>query len=99
MLIRTPRDLGSAIRDRRRRLNLDQDGLAKQIGVSRKWIIDVEKGKPGVEIGLILRTLDTLGLRLSLDTGEITSGADLAIPAVPVADIDKVLERARDKRL
>jgi HTH-type transcriptional regulator/antitoxin HipB len=98
-LIRTPRDLGSAIRDRRRRLNLDQDGLAKQIGVSRKWIIDVEKGKPGVEIGLILRTLDTLGLRLSLDTGEITSGADLAIPAVPVADIDKVLERARDKRL
>ena len=98
MLIRTPRDLGSAIRDRRRRLNLDQDGLAKQIGVSRKWIIDVEKGKPGVEIGLILRTLDTLGLRLSLDTGEIGSGADLAIPAVPVADIDKVLERARDKR-
>ena len=98
MLIRTPRDLGSAIRDRRRRLNLDQDGLAKQIGVSRKWIIDVEKGKPGVEIGLILRTLDTLGLRLSLDTGEITSAADLAIPAVPVADIDKVLERARDKR-
>src|ERR1700732_1709483 len=98
MLLRTPRDLGSAIRDRRRRLNLDQDDLAKQIGVSRKWIIDVEKGKPGVEIGRILLTRDPLGVQLPLDTGEITSGADLALPAVPVADIDKVLERARDKR-
>ena len=90
MLLRTPNDLGSAIRDRRRRLNLDQDDLAKQIGVSRKWIIDVEKGKPRAEIGLVLRTLDALGLRLALDTDK-----DIA-PAVPVADIDKILDRARD---
>jgi HTH-type transcriptional regulator/antitoxin HipB len=91
MLLRTPNDLGSAIRDRRRRLNLDQDDLAKQIGVSRKWIIDVEKGKPRAEIGLVLRTLDALGLRLALDTDK-----DTAMPAVPVADIDKILDRARD---
>lgn len=91
MLLRTPNDLGSAIRDRRRRLNLDQDDLAKQIGVSRKWIIDVEKGKPRAEIGLVLRALDALGLRLALDTDK-----DIAMPAVPVADIDKILDRARD---
>jgi len=90
MLLRTPNDLGSAIRDRRRRLNLDQDDLAKQIGVSRKWIIDVEKGKPRAEIGLVLRTLDALGLRLALDADK-----DIG-PAVPVADIDKLLDRARD---
>lgn len=98
MLIRTPLDLGSAIRDRRRRLHLDQDGLAQRIGVSRKWIIDIEKGKSRAEIGLVLRTLDALGLRLSLDPGAMTSGEDSATPAVPVADIDKVLDRARDKR-
>ena len=91
MLLRTPNDLGSAIRDRRRRLNLDQDDLAKQIGVSRKWIIDVEKGKPRAEIGLVLRTLDALGLRLALDTDK-----DITIPAIPVADIDRILDRARD---
>jgi HTH-type transcriptional regulator / antitoxin HipB len=93
MLLRTPNDLGSAIRDRRRRLNLDQSDLARQIGVSRKWIIDVEKGKPGAEIGLVLRTLDALGLRLALDTA-----GENATPAVPVADIDKILDRTRDDR-
>lgn len=98
MLIRTPIDLGSAIRDRRRRLHLDQDGLAQQIGVSRKWIIDIEKGKSRAEIGLVLRTLDALGLRLSLNSGEMTSREDSATPAVPVADIDKVLDRARGDR-
>ncbi len=93
MLLRTPNDLGSAIRDRRRRLNLDQSDLARQIGVSRKWIIDVEKGKPRAEIGLVLRTLDALGLRLSLDPA-----GENAIPAVPVADIDKILDRTRHDR-
>jgi HTH-type transcriptional regulator/antitoxin HipB len=93
MLLRTPNDLGSAIRDRRRRLNLDQSDLARQIGVSRKWIIDVEKGKPRAEIGLVLRTLDALGLRLALDTA-----GENATPVVPAADIDKILDRTRDDR-
>lgn len=97
MQIRTPTDLGSAIRDRRRRLNLDQDELAGRIGASRKWIIDVEKGKPRAEIGLVLRALDALGVRLSLDDGDKTASADAAIPAVPAADIDRVLDRMRDK--
>ncbi len=97
MQIRTPIDLGSAIRDRRRRLNLDQDELAGRIGASRKWIIDVEKGKPRAEIGLVLRALDALGVRLSLDDGDQAASADAAIPAVPVADIDRVLDRMRDK--
>src|SRR5271154_3832473 len=93
MLLRTPNDLGSAIRDQRRRLNLDQSDLARQIGVSRKWIIDVEKGKPGAEIGLVLRTVDALGLRLALDTA-----GENATPVVAVAAIDKILDRTRDDR-
>jgi HTH-type transcriptional regulator / antitoxin HipB len=90
MLLRTPHDLGAAIRDRRRRLNLDQRDLARQIGVSRKWIIDVEKGKPRAELGLVLRTLDALGLRLALD-----AAAETLPPATPGADIDKILDRTR----
>jgi DNA-binding XRE family transcriptional regulator len=42
---RTRRDIGSAIRDRRRRLGLGQDELAARVGVSRKWIVDLEKGE------------------------------------------------------
>ena len=97
MLLRTPIDIGSAIRDRRRRLGLGQDELAARVGVSRKWIIDVEKGKPRVAMGLLLRTLDALGLRLSIDAG----GAPVARKrgkTVPTVDIDRVLDSARAKR-
>jgi HTH-type transcriptional regulator / antitoxin HipB len=66
MAIRTPKELGAAIRAQRRRLGLDQSELATKVGVSRKWIIAVEKGSAGAAIGLILRTLRAL--RLSLDT-------------------------------
>lgn len=99
MLLRTPIDMGSAIRDRRRRLGLDQDELAARVGVSRKWIIEVEKGKPRAEIGLLLRTLDALGLKLSLDADAApTAGKSGSDTAVPTADIDRVLDRTRDKR-
>jgi HTH-type transcriptional regulator/antitoxin HipB len=93
MLLRTPLDLGSIIRDRRRSLGLDQEELAGRVGVSRKWIIDVEKGKPRAEIGLILRTFEGLGLRLSLDPASSITSADLAAPPVAAPDIDKILER------
>ena len=95
MLLRTPADLGSAIRARRRELHLDQDDLAKQVGVSRKWIIDVEKGKPRAEIGLILRTLGVLGIQLSVGGNE-TAAEEGARPIIPAADIDGIIERTRD---
>ena len=92
MLLRAPIDLGLAIRERRRELHLDQSELAQQVGVSRKWIIDAEKGKPRAEIGLLLRTLNVLGLRLSL--GVPPPLDDSAVPAV---DIDAILDRMLNK--
>ncbi len=94
MLLRNPLDLGAAIRDRRRHLNLDQSDLASQVGVSRKWIIDIEKGKPRAEIGLILRTLEALGLRLSVDQSSLIREGE--IPGITLPDIDEVLNRTRD---
>jgi HTH-type transcriptional regulator/antitoxin HipB len=62
MRIRTVTDLGAFIRERRTKLGLDQGALAEAAGTSRKWIIEVEQGKPRAEIGLLLRTLKTLGV-------------------------------------
>ena len=93
MLLRAPIDLGAAIRDRRRELHLSQSDLAKQVGVSRKWLVDAEKGKPRAEIGLLLRTLGALGLRLSLESGE----QPMNLPTVPAVDIDAILDRLRAK--
>src|SRR5271168_3516741 len=64
MLIRNPTDLGAFIRDRRSQLGLDQAELAERSGTSRKWLIEVEQGKPRAEIGLILRTLKALEVSL-----------------------------------
>jgi HTH-type transcriptional regulator/antitoxin HipB len=73
MLIRNPSDLGALIRERRTKLGLDQISLAKKAGTSRKWLIEVENGKPRAEIGLIFRTLKALGLTLTI--GDTTSEA------------------------
>jgi DNA-binding XRE family transcriptional regulator len=43
--VRTPAELGALVRDYRTRLRLDQKSLAEKVGVSRQWIVDVEKGK------------------------------------------------------
>jgi y4mF family transcriptional regulator len=64
MLIRTPTDLGAVVRDRRKQLGLGQAELASRIGVSRQWVIGVERGRARAELALVLRALDTLGIRL-----------------------------------
>ena len=89
MLLRTPKDVGAVIRSRRRELGLDQASLAKKVGVSRLWIIEVERGKPRAAVGLVLRTLEALGIGLRLDAP--------AANAVAAPDIDAVVARARGK--
>ncbi len=89
MLIRTPADLGAVIRDRRKQLKLDQAELAKRIGVSRQWLVGVERGHPRAALGLVLRPLDTLGIRLTSGTER----PDQKSPAGP--DIDAIVAAAK----
>jgi HTH-type transcriptional regulator/antitoxin HipB len=97
MRIRTPIDLGAVIRDRRRKLGLDQKSLAAKVGVSRQWIVEVEKGKPRAEIGLVLRTVEALGIHLaSEDLGTVKGKKGQKGPA-PI-DIDSIVAAAREKR-
>lgn len=91
MLIRTPRELGAAIRDLRRRHNLGQQELASRIGVSRQWVVEVEKGKARAEVGLVLRALDALGVRLSLAGAHQT----YSMEAKPEFDIDQIVDDAK----
>lgn len=64
--IRTAEDLGRLIRDQRKRQGLRQTDLAAIIGASHVFVGDVEKGKPSVQLGRVLRLLDELGLELRL---------------------------------
>ena len=67
--IRNPEQLGRAIRLKRKERSLSQSTLAARLGVGRKWVIGIESGNPKAELGLILKTLDALGLRASLSEG------------------------------
>ena len=90
MRVRTPLDIGLTIRERRRALGLDQAELARRVGVSRQWIVAMEKGKPRAELGLVLRALSALGIALRADRDNSA--------AAPIADIDAVIARARNPR-
>ncbi len=92
MFVRTPADLGAAIRDRRKQLKLDQSTLAKQIGVSRQWVIETERGHPRAELGLVLRALDALNIHLDTTVGQIDRSPSSAI------DIDAIVDKAKKRR-
>ena len=90
MRIRTVTDIGAFIRERRTRLGMDQIALAKKAGTSRKWLVEVEQGKPGAEIGLILRTLKSL--EISIDLEADTSVATPPPSKAKAPDINSVLD-------
>lgn len=92
MQIRTPKDLGAAIRSRRKALGLDQATLAAKVGVSRQWIIDIEQGKSRAALGLVLQTCQTLGIALSIDGPPSKEGAGIEVNSV---DLGTVIARTR----
>lgn len=62
----TAMDFAQIAGDLRRGLKIRQADLARRAGVSRQWIVAMEQGKPTLEVGLVLRTLEVLGLELTL---------------------------------
>ena len=66
MRVNTATELGHLVRDKRKQQNLTQAQLANKIGVSRKWLIDLESGKATAEVSLVLRTLRSLGIEMEV---------------------------------
>jgi HTH-type transcriptional regulator/antitoxin HipB len=89
MLVRTPADLGALIRDRRKQLKLDQAAFANQIGVSRQWVIEIERGHARAELGLALRAVDALNIRLDASIDQTNRRRPSTI------DIDAIVAQAK----
>jgi len=100
MRVRTPSELGALIRDYRTRLKLDQKSLAEKVGVSRQWIVEVEKGKSGAPLGLVLRTMEALGIVLDAQNETLIVAKDKAKSQATGAyvDINAIVSRARKKK-
>jgi HTH-type transcriptional regulator / antitoxin HipB len=97
--VRTPSELGALIRDYRIRHNLHQKSLAASVGVSRQWIVEIEKGKARAPLGLVLRTLGALGI--VLDAQQETAspkGKNKSHGVDAYVDINTIVADARKKR-
>lgn len=82
MRLNNATDLGLYVRDRRRAADLTQTDLADMATVSRRWIADLEAGKPTVEVGLVFKVIAALGLFL-----------DARPEPEPEIDLDKYLDK------
>lgn len=59
-------ELGAIIRERRMDKGLRQEDLALASGTGRRFVIELERGKPNVRLDSTLAVLQTLGLELTV---------------------------------
>ena len=58
--------MGAAVRAQRKRLALKQLDIAGLGNTGNRFIVDLESGKPTLQLQKVLNTLDLLGLELVL---------------------------------
>lgn len=92
MRIQTAMDVAELVRTGRRRRRMSQQDLATAAGVSRRWLIDLEAGKPRAELALVLSVMNALGTPLTADAPDTPTTADAGAPAEAV-NLDDHLRR------
>jgi len=65
--IETAGDLGRAVRRARRSRGLRQEDVALSAGTGARFVGELERGKPTVQLAPTLRVLHALGIALEVD--------------------------------
>lgn len=65
-VIRTSADLGQLVRSQRSKLSLRQLDLAGLGNTGNRFIVELENGKPTVQLQKVLDVLDLLGLEVAV---------------------------------
>src|SRR5262245_25106281 len=73
---------GSLVRSRRKAMRMRQDQLALATGVGRRFVIDLEAGKPSCQLGRSLLVAKALGLDLAILASDAGSQSATA-PELP----------------
>jgi HTH-type transcriptional regulator / antitoxin HipB len=81
MYIRSPRDLGLVVREARRSQKLTQAELAARAGVTREWIVGLERGNRGAEVGRVFKVLTALRLGLNVPTETALTHSNASVPS------------------
>ncbi len=76
---------GSFIRNRRKALKMRQDDLALATGVGRRFLIDLEAGKPSCQLGRSFLVAEALGVRVTeiLACNSLSLCASTSSPELP----------------
>ena len=72
--IRSSLDLGKCVRKARIRANLSQAQVAAFSGVGKRFIYDLEKGKPTIQIAKALQVLNGIGMAVIVKPKEFGRG-------------------------
>lgn len=64
MLIKSALELGKAIKLSRKQKKMSQSELADKVGTSQRWISEIENGKNRAQIGLVLKCMRILEIKL-----------------------------------
>ena len=62
----TPPQIGEAVRQARKAMGLRQDEFAAAAGVGLRFLVELERGKPTIQLGRALAVLAAAGLDLQL---------------------------------
>lgn len=89
MRLNNARDLGLYVRSQRHRLGTTQADLAASAQVSRRWLSDLEAGKPTAEVGLVFRVLHALNVVLDASPAQRAPGR---------VDLDELLRADQSDR-
>ncbi len=66
LVIHSPEELGSALRARRKEGGLTIAEVADMVGCSPRYISELERGKAGASLRLLLSLMNELGLQFTL---------------------------------
>lgn len=69
--------IGDAVRRARKGMGLRQDELAAAAGVGLRFLVELERGKPTIQLGRTLAVLAAVGLDLSVVPRQAPPGAAL----------------------
>ena len=66
--IMTQQEIGKAIKDRRKKIGVNQQTLADLASVAVNTVVAIERGEGNPQLATLLTILDTLGLQLDVNT-------------------------------
>ena len=84
--VRSRRELGQLLRVMRKQRHLTQAELATLVGVSRRWVVQVENAKTSADLGTLLRALGVLEAELCVRPRRESPAAK---------EIDKIIDASR----